>query len=82
MIKGIPVEKLMYNPPTPPVMRPAQGPAKTPLRNIGNWVKCIEVEKGPSGTGITNGGIDSMFDRAAIKAAKVSFLVFIYINNH
>jgi hypothetical protein len=71
----------MYKPPIPPVIRPAQGPAMTPLRKIGNWVRCIVVENGPTAIGIMNGGSERIFDKATINAAKVRILVFIEIIN-
>ena len=36
MINGISTEKLMYNPPKAPVIRPIHGPARMPLIKMGN----------------------------------------------
>ncbi len=72
IIKGIPTEKLIYNPPIVPVNNPAHGPARMPLMNMGSWVKCILEGKGPAAIGMTSGSIERMFDKAAIRAANVS----------
>jgi len=79
-INGISTEKLMYNPPIAPVIRPIHGPARMPLIRIGNCVRCMLEFKDPIGIGITKGGVDRMFDRAAIIAIKVMVFVVVTWN--
>lgn len=73
--KGFSAEKLIYNPPIAPVIRPIHGPASMPLISMGNWVKCMLEFRGPRAIGITKGVVDRMFDRAAIAAMKVMVFV-------
>lgn len=79
-IKGISAEKLMYNPPIAPVSRPIHGPARMPLISMGTWVKWMLEFKDPIAIGITKGGVDKMFDRAAITATKVMVFVLLTWN--
>ena len=79
-INGISTEKLMYNPPIAPVIRPIHGPARMPLIRMGNWVKCMLEFRDPIAIGITKGGNDRMFDRAAIIAIKVMVFVVLTWN--
>ena len=79
-INGISTEKLMYNPPIAPVIRPIQGPARMPLIRMGNCVRCMLEFKDPIGIGITKGGVDRMFERAAITAIKVMVFVVVTWN--
>ena len=75
VINGISTEKLMYNPPIAPVIRPIHGPARMPLIRMVHCVRCMFEFKDPIGIGITKGGVDRMFDRAAIIAIKVRVFV-------
>ena len=79
-INGISTEKLMYNPPIAPVIRPIHGPARMPLIRMGNWVKWMLEFRDPIAIGITKGGNDRMFDRAAITAIKVMVFVVLTWN--